>query len=613
MKGKLLFYLLFALLWGGAATVQAEIVSGKCGAEGANVTWTFDTETGKLEISGTGAMENKNYEGIPWRDYLNSITSVTINDGVTSIGEYAFALCSLMTSVTIPESVTAIGPRAFYSANQLRSIKIPQSVTSIGDMAFLGCINLEKFEGKFASDDGRCLIVNGTLKAFAPFASERPEYPAVPYGLSEYRIPDEVNAIGDGVFAACYDLKTFTGKFASSDGHCLIVNDTLKAFAPREVRNYTVPAGVTAIANFAFFTCIELDTITISAGVTSIGEYAFDDCQTLNTVTIPGSLTTIGKMAFSGCISLEKFKGELASEDGRYFVINDTLRAFAPSGLSEYAIPEGVAAIGTYAFSNCKGLKTVTIPNSVAAIDSFAFCQCDSLASVTIGKNVTSICDAAFAGCCLLEKFEGKFASDDGHCLIVNDTLKAFAPDNLTEFTIPDDVTVIGEYVFNYYGNLTSVTIGESVTTIAKGAFELCDGLTSVTIGKNVTTIGEGAFRSCSALKSITVNNPNPVNVGGTKYNDAFYEVDAANCKLYVPKGSIEAYQNAEGWNEFGEILPIDESSAITETQQEQADGHITVYNLQGVSVLEADDAAALRTLSAGAYIVNGKTMIIAR
>ena len=225
MKEKLLFYLLFALLWCGAATVQAEIVSGECGAEGANVTWTFDTETGLLEISGTGAMEDKNYEGIPWRDYLNFITSVTINDGVTSIGEYAFALCSLMTSVTIPESVTAIGPRAFYSANQLRSIKIPQSVTSIGDMAFVGCINLEKFEGKFASDDGRCLIVNGTLKAFAPFASERPEYPAVPYGLSEYRIPDEVNAIGDGVFAACYDLKTFTGKFASDDGHCLIVNE----------------------------------------------------------------------------------------------------------------------------------------------------------------------------------------------------------------------------------------------------------------------------------------------------------------------------------------------------------------------------------------------------
>ena len=349
MKGKLLFGLLFALLWCGAATVQAEIVSGKCGA---NVTWKLDTETGLLEISGTGAMEDKYYEGIPWRDYLNAITSVTINDGVTSIGEYAFALCSLMTSVTIPESVTAIGPQAFYGANRLRSIKIPQSVTSIGDRAFVGCINLEKFEGKFASADG--------------------------------------------------------------------------------------------------------------------------------------------------------------------------------------------------------------------------------------------------------------------HCLIVNDTLKAFAPDNLTEFTIPDDVTVIGEYVFNYYGNLTSVTIGESVTTIAKGAFELCDGLTSVTIGSNVTTIGDGAFRSCSALKSITVYNPNPVNVGVTKYNDVFYEVDCSKCTLYVPSESVGKYKTTEGWNAFGTILPIGASS-ITETQQEQADGHITVYNLQGVPVLEADDAAALKTLQNGAYIVNGKTMIIAR
>ena len=381
-------------------------------------------------------------------------------------------------------------------------------------MAFVGCINLEKFEGKFASEDGRCLIVNGTLKAFAPFESERPEAPEVPKGLSEYHIPDEVTAISDGVFAICYDLKNFTGKFASADGRCLIVNDTLKAFAPRDVKEYTIPAGVTAIAPDVFLNCFELKSIMIGAGVTSIGNEAFGNCQSLKTATVCESVATIGQFAFFGCDSLERFDGELASADGHY--------------------------------------------------------------------------------------------------LVVNDTLKAFAQGNLTEFTIPDDVTVIGESAFYLCKGLKSVTIGESVTTIAKGAFELCDGLTSVTIGSNVTTIGDGAFRSCSALKSITVNNPNPVNVGVTKYNDVFYEVDCSKCTLYVPSESVGKYKTTEGWNAFGTILPIGASS-ITETQQEQADGHITVYNLQGVPVLEADDAAALKTLQNGAYIVNGKTMIIAR
>ena len=634
MKGKLLFYLLFALLWCGAATVQAEIVSGECGA---NATWTFNTETNLLEISGTGAMVDfKSYDKIPWFVYSSVIDSVTIGNEITTIAAYAFIGCINLGSITIPESVTSIGFQAFYGTNRLRSITIPQSVTSIGDMAFVGCINLEKFEGKFASEDGRCLIVNGTLKAFAPFESERPEAPEVPNGLSEYHIPDEVTAISDGVFAICYDLKNFTGKFASADGRCLIVNDTLKAFAPRDVKEYTIPAGVTAIAPDVFLNCFELKSITIGAGVTSIGNEAFGNCQSLKTATVSESVATIGQFAFFGCDSLERFDGELASADGRCLVINGAVSAFAPSGLTEYAIPDGVTAIapltfvsctglktitmpesltaiGTYAFENCKGLKTLTIPNSVTAIDSFAFCLCDSLTLVTIGKNVTNIGNAAFGGCCLLEKFEGKFASADGHCLVVNDTLKAFAQGNLTEFTIPDDVTVIGESAFYLCKGLKSVTIGESVTTIVKGAFEACAGLTSLTIGSNVTAIGEEAFWACSGLKSVTVRNPEPVNIAGKyKSDDAFYEVDCSKCTLYVPSESVGKYKAAEGWNAFGTILPIGASS-ITETQQEQADGHITVYNLQGVSVLEADDAAALRTLSAGAYIVNGKTMIIAR
>ena len=163
-----------------------------------------------------------------------------------------------------------------------------------------------------------------------------------------------------------------------------------------------------------------------------------------------------------------------------------------------------------------------------------------------------------------------------------------------------------------FCSSLMAVTIPNSVTIIANRAFENCSNLTFVTIGKGVTTIGENAFSECYNLKSVTAYNPTPVNIVETDEYFiylAFYGVDCSQCTLYVPAESIELYKAAEGWKEFGTILPIG-ASAITETQQDAE--HITVYN-QGVPVLETDDAADLKTLQNGAYIVNGKTMIIAR
>ena len=282
-----------------------------------------------------------------------------------------------------------------------------------------------------------------------------------------------------------------------------------------------------------------ITTVTIEDGVTSIGNYAFFDCDGLTSVTIPNSVTSIGIRSFSNCKSL-----------------------------ATITIGTGVTTIGTRAFSGCSGLTSITMSESLISIGNTAFWKCTGLTSITIPQSVTTISSSAFFGCSGINNFEGKFAADNGRCLIVNDTLKAFAPGGLTQYAIPDGVKVIGD----------------------------------------------GSFSACSALKSVTVYNPEPVNVGGTdKYNDAFYEVDAANCTLYVPAESVEKYKNAEGWKEFGTILPIDESSAITETRQDKADEHVTVYNLQGVLVLETDDADDLKTLQNGAYIVNGKKMIIAR
>ena len=119
---------------------DGETYSGTCGDD---VTWMLDTDTGELTISGTGAMADySRAPNNPWYSYRSSIKTVTIQSGVTSIGDRTIYGCANLTSVTIPDSVTSIGIRAFFNCTNLTSVTIPDSVTSIGDWAFAQCTSL---------------------------------------------------------------------------------------------------------------------------------------------------------------------------------------------------------------------------------------------------------------------------------------------------------------------------------------------------------------------------------------------------------------------------------------------------------------------------------------
>lgn len=133
---KKLFLLLLLLC--GAMNSWAEVVTGNCGT---NVTYTLDTESGVLEISGTGEMEDYDWSHYaPWKG--ETVKSIIIQNSVTSIGRLAFYSCSDLTTVTIPNSVTCINQNAFHSCSSLTSLTIPNSVTSIGIAAFYGCSKL---------------------------------------------------------------------------------------------------------------------------------------------------------------------------------------------------------------------------------------------------------------------------------------------------------------------------------------------------------------------------------------------------------------------------------------------------------------------------------------
>lgn len=205
----------------------------------------FEGCTGELIINGRiGGYD------LPQRSafYQAKFNRITIGDRVTAIGNHAFYECQKLTSVTIPNSVTMIGEYAFYGCNLLRSITVPDSVTTIGAAAFAKCNYLKEFNSKLATEDGRCLIIDGVLKSFAP------------HGLTQYTIPDSVTTIGGYAFAYCSNLTSVT-----------------------------IPNSVTTIGDRAFYYCDSLKNVYCKATTPPSlgGTSVFDNNNSARNIYVP--------------------------------------------------------------------------------------------------------------------------------------------------------------------------------------------------------------------------------------------------------------------------------------------------------------------------------------
>ncbi len=395
-------------------------------------------------------------------------------------------------------AVTSIGNWTFSSCYSLTSVTIPITVTSIGDNAFSGCNS-----------------------------------------LTSMTIPDSVTSIGIAAFSGCSNLTT------------MIIGNS-----------------VTSISSYTFYYCNSLTSVTIGSSVTSIGYRSFKGCSNLNSLNIPNSVTHIDQEAFYSCSSLTSLTIPNS-------VTNIGQEAFyGCSGLTSLTIPNSVTHIEYATFYECSGLISLTIPNSVTNIAGSAFLGCTSLTSLTIPNSVTYIDAEAFHFCfnltsIVVEAGNTRYDSRDSCNAIIQTDLNLLIQ-GCNSTIIPSTVTKIGDFAFSYCSDLTSVTIPNSVTSIGNHAFECCIGLTSltipnsvniidnqafhdcsslttVTIGNSVTSIGEGAFYGCSGLISVCCKSNNPPALLYPQYGNWFI----GSYPIYVPCGSVSAYQNAENWSGY--------------------------------------------------------------
>ena len=390
-------------------------------------------------------------------------------------------------------------------------------------------------------------------------------------GDAELSIGEAVAVTDIGRIFQSKDIMSFD-EFKYFTGVTTIVNG---AFKDCEILvKISIPDSVTAIGDEAFRSCFSLTSVTIPDSVTTIGSEAFRSCSSLTSVTIGDGVTTIGSEAFSGCGSLTEFKGSGASSDGLCIINNKgVLLYFLGNALAEYIIPDSVTAIGEKAFFGCSSLTCVTIPDSVISIGDEAFYDCRSLTSVTIPDSVIWIGDSAFYECESLTSItipdsvtsissSTFYGCDSLTSVTIGDSVTTIGSqafdgcDSLTSVTIPDGVTTIRSEAFEYCRSLTSVTIPDSVTEIEGYAFAYCSSLTSVTIGDGVTKIGGGAFAYCSSLTSVYCKALTPPSLGynAFKYWDGLDHVPYG-CDIYVPTGSISAYQSAEGWSDYADAI----------------------------------------------------------
>lgn len=449
-----------------------------------------------------------------------SLTSITIPEGVTSLEHMCFAQCKGLLSISLPQSISCINYAVFWGCSSLTAISLPDKMERIESNAFGECVNLKTIN----LPEGIPAIYNSTFYNCRSLTSiSIPESVGMIgseafFGCSDITsllIPKNVYSIENSAFIGCYGLNSITvdpsNRMYDSRDNCNAIIETCTNSIIIGCPNTVIPQSVTEIDWYAFsgitdfgsiisnsphIECskdynavINITTKTLIAGhsntiipdgVTCIGRYAFGDCKDLVSIDIPDGVTCIGDDAFRGCINL-----------------------------SAIELPESLITIGNSAFCECEKLADIIFPNRLMSIGYDAFYRTKWYNNQSDGLIYAGKCAYCFRG----------EMSDNTHIEIKQGTIgigsSAFSScEGMTSITIPEGVLYIGNDAFSCCTSLKSITIPEGVTKICDYTFDHCTSLTDVSIPGSLTEISTSAFRDCSSLETIVI--PGSVKVIGS-------------------------------------------------------------------------------------------------
>ena len=466
---------------------------------------------GKLVISGTGKVIPFLSNKIPWYSHNDSIITVEIQNGITSIPNAGFGYYKNLKEISIPESLEKID--GFKSQN-LEKIQVDPNNKNYSDS-------------------------NGIL--FNKDKTEIIYYPPAKIEAS-YQIPETVTTIGSDAFYWCQNLV-----------------------------NIEMPEKLTRIGDYAFYSCTKLTNVTIPKSVERIGTAAFLYCNSLTSIEVSENVQYIESEAFSKCDNLQTIhvnqnNSNYSSQEGVLFNKNKNILMCYPGGkqASTYDIPETVTVIDDYAFSHSNHVTSIKVPDNVTKIGVRAFESCDSLRSINIPTNLTKIRSGMFYDCWNL----ANMTIPENITSIESQAFEGCR--NLIINEIPQSVTSIGKDAFKDCKMMVAVQTGTveegeittALPTILKRTLEAEDIMYAQGTAPTLTncTILEGEQKLTFDISNLLQHNVKVrINAGA---------LNGLNLIVEVPSGTI--FYSTTDWTnqDVTATLYVEEGAEITNNEK---------------------------------------------
>ena len=458
----------------------------------------------------TGSIPNKML-------YKNKMSIVVMEDGITDIGEYAFAECTDLTGITFPVTLKNIGNYAFYKSKLSANITLPQKVMTIGTYAFSGVsalsevsmpdsvqtIGTKAFDsnvsvtiyyrlGEICNDLFKGQLVKGIFVGDEIYSIGNNAF-ANCTNLAELSLPDTISTVGSGCFASSNNIvltiRTVDGKIDN------------EVFRGKLSTISTINLDNSNIGDYAFADNVNLKNVTISstseiATITSVGDHSFEGCTSLSKLVLPATVNNIGSHAFYGCTSLTSINIPNGVTQIKPYTFYNC------SSLMSMILPQTVSSIGEYAFYGCADMASINIPNGVETIPDYVFYGCGSLETIDIADTVTNIGNYSFYGCIVMSS-----ADMSTQCVSIGD-YAFYNCKTLASLELPNSLKNMGDYAFASCIKLTNIILKDTVESLGDNVFYNCTGLLSISFGKGITALPNQVIGGCYNLESVYIYAP---------------------------------------------------------------------------------------------------------